>query len=160
MRCLIDAQLPPGLCDWLREQGVEASHVFEILGGQTPDASIVEHAKAEALVLITKDDDFPPALSAKRLPPRLAALRQHHQSRAARMARRALAGSAAEARCWRGVCGGAVRSCIGDRGAATARRHPVVLSLSKDCASPADIAAGRSASIGSRRGVEEGEFGG
>ena len=58
MRCLIDAQLPPGLCDWLREQGVEASHVFDVLGGQTPDASIAEHAKAEALVLITKDDDF------------------------------------------------------------------------------------------------------
>lgn len=58
MRCLIDAQLPPGLCGWLREQGVEAEHVSDVLGGQTPDAQIAEHAKAEALVLITKDDDF------------------------------------------------------------------------------------------------------
>ena len=58
MRCLIDAQLPPGLCGWLREQGVAAEHVTDVLGGQTPDAKIAEHAAAEALVLITKDDDF------------------------------------------------------------------------------------------------------
>jgi predicted nuclease of predicted toxin-antitoxin system len=58
MRCLIDAQLPPGLCSWLREQGVEAQHVFDVLGGQTPDTSIAEYAKANKLVLITKDDDF------------------------------------------------------------------------------------------------------
>lgn len=58
MRCLIDAQLPPGLCGWLRDQGVEADHVAEVLGGQTSDAQIAQHAKANALVLITKDDDF------------------------------------------------------------------------------------------------------
>lgn len=58
MRCLIDAQLPPGLCGWLREQGVEAEHVSDVLGGQTPDAAIAHHAKVHALVLITKDDDF------------------------------------------------------------------------------------------------------
>ena len=58
MRCLIDAQLPPGLCGWLREQGVEAEHVSDVLGGQTPDERIAEHARAEGLVLITKDDDF------------------------------------------------------------------------------------------------------
>ena len=58
MRCLIDAQLPLGLCDWLRDQGVEAQHVSDVLGGQTPDARIAEHAQANALVLITKDDDF------------------------------------------------------------------------------------------------------
>ena len=58
MRCLIDAQLPPSLCGWFREQGVEAGHVADVLGGQTPDAAIAAHAKAEGLVLITKDDDF------------------------------------------------------------------------------------------------------
>ena len=58
MRCLVDAQLPPGLCDWLREQGVDADHVADVLGGQTPDAAIASHAEASGLVLITKDDDF------------------------------------------------------------------------------------------------------
>ncbi len=58
MRCLVDAQLPPGLCGWLRERGMEADHLSQVLGGQTPDAQIAEHASANALVLITKDDDF------------------------------------------------------------------------------------------------------
>jgi predicted nuclease of predicted toxin-antitoxin system len=58
MRCLIDAQLPPGLCGWLRDQGIEADHVSEVLGGQTPDTAIAKHAAAHRLVLITKDDDF------------------------------------------------------------------------------------------------------
>lgn len=58
MRCLIDAQLPPGLCTWLHGQGIEAEHVFDVLGGQTPDAAIASYAKASALILITKDDDF------------------------------------------------------------------------------------------------------
>ena len=65
MRVLIDAQLPPGLCSWFRERGVEADHVADLLCGQTPDAAIAAHAKANGLVLITKDDDFrlrfPPA---------------------------------------------------------------------------------------------------
>lgn len=58
MRCLIDAQLPPGLCRWLESQGVDAEHVGDVLGGQTPDAAIAEYAVANALVLLTKDDDF------------------------------------------------------------------------------------------------------
>ena len=58
MRVLIDAQLPPALCGWFGEQGVEAEHVFDVLGGQTPDAAIADYAKANSLVLITKDDDF------------------------------------------------------------------------------------------------------
>jgi predicted nuclease of predicted toxin-antitoxin system len=58
MRCLIDAQLPPGLCDWLRDQGLEAEHVCDVIGGQTSDARLAEHARVNGLVLITKDDDF------------------------------------------------------------------------------------------------------
>jgi predicted nuclease of predicted toxin-antitoxin system len=58
MRVLIDAQLPPGLCGWFRERGVDADHVADVLGGQTPDAAIADHAKSNDLVLITKDDDF------------------------------------------------------------------------------------------------------
>ena len=58
MRLLIDAQLPPGLCGWFGEQGVEAEHVSAVLGGQTPDAAIADYAAANQLVLVTKDDDF------------------------------------------------------------------------------------------------------
>ena len=58
MRFLIDAQLPPALCDWFKERGFEAEHVSRRLGGQTPDADIAACAVAEGFVLITKDDDF------------------------------------------------------------------------------------------------------
>jgi predicted nuclease of predicted toxin-antitoxin system len=58
MRFLVDAQLPPALCKWFGEQGFEAVHVTERLGGQTPDVAIAAHVTAEGLVLVTKDDDF------------------------------------------------------------------------------------------------------
>ena len=58
MRVLIDAQLPPALCSWFSEQGIAAEHVCDVLGGQTPDAAIAQYARANSLVLITKDDDF------------------------------------------------------------------------------------------------------
>lgn len=58
MRFLVDAQLPPALCDWFRERGFEAEHVSRRLGGQTPDAEIAACVAAEDFVLITKDDDF------------------------------------------------------------------------------------------------------
>lgn len=58
MRLLIDAQLPPALCRWFAERGIEAAHVSDRLGGQTPDRDIARYAEAEALVLVTKDDDF------------------------------------------------------------------------------------------------------
>ena len=58
MRFLVDAQLPPALCVWLRDKGHEAEHVADVLGGQTPDARIAAHAREHRLVPITKDDDF------------------------------------------------------------------------------------------------------
>lgn len=58
MRFLIDAQLPQALCGWFAEQGHEAVHVAAVLGGQTPDREIADHAVAHQLVLVTKDDDF------------------------------------------------------------------------------------------------------
>jgi predicted nuclease of predicted toxin-antitoxin system len=58
MRVLIDAQLPPALCRWFDEQGVEAAHVATVLGGQTADVAIAGHALAHDMVLLTKDDDF------------------------------------------------------------------------------------------------------
>jgi predicted nuclease of predicted toxin-antitoxin system len=35
MRFLIDAQLPPALCEWFGQRGSEAEHVSLRLGGQT-----------------------------------------------------------------------------------------------------------------------------
>jgi predicted nuclease of predicted toxin-antitoxin system len=58
MRFLVDAQLPPALCEWFEERGFEAEHVTAHLGGQTPDAEIAAYAGASGLVLVTKDDDF------------------------------------------------------------------------------------------------------
>ena len=58
MRLLVDAQLPPTLCDCFRGQGVEALHVRDVLGGQTPDREIAAYAEQHELVLLTKDDDF------------------------------------------------------------------------------------------------------
>lgn len=58
MRFLVDAQLPPALCGWFAERGFEAEHVYQRLGGQTPDAEIARFAAAEGFILMTKDDDF------------------------------------------------------------------------------------------------------
>lgn len=70
MNFLIDAQLPPALCLWLRERGHEAAHVSELgLTGAT-DAEIADRAEAEGLVLVTKDEDF----VTLRLPDRFALL--------------------------------------------------------------------------------------
>lgn len=40
MNFLIDAQLPPTLCGWLRERGHQAVHVFEIGMVAASDAEI------------------------------------------------------------------------------------------------------------------------
>lgn len=58
MRLLVDAQLPPALCEWLRERGHQADHVADMLGGETPDRAIAAYVEQHACVLVTKDDDF------------------------------------------------------------------------------------------------------
>lgn len=58
MKFLIDAQLPPALCGWLRERGHEAAHVSEIGMISASDAEIAARAEAEGAVLISKDEDF------------------------------------------------------------------------------------------------------
>ena len=46
------------LCNWFGEQGHEALHVAEVLGGQTPDVQVARYAVRHGLILVTKDDDF------------------------------------------------------------------------------------------------------
>ncbi len=58
MKFLIDAQLPPALCGWLRERGHEAVHVFEIGMVAASDVEIAARAEADGAVLVSKDEDF------------------------------------------------------------------------------------------------------
>jgi predicted nuclease of predicted toxin-antitoxin system len=58
MNFLIDAQLPPALCSWLRERGHDAIHVFAIGLTAATDIEIAERAEADGSVLVSKDEDF------------------------------------------------------------------------------------------------------
>ncbi len=58
MQFLIDAQLPPALCGWLRERGHHAVHVFEIGMIAASDEAIAARAEADGSVLASKDEDF------------------------------------------------------------------------------------------------------
>lgn len=58
MNFLVDANLPPGLAAWLREQGHQAIHVFEEPGHTAPDAAIAAFARSQGRVIVTKDEDF------------------------------------------------------------------------------------------------------
>lgn len=58
MKALVDAQLPPALAIWLREQGVEAEHVSEVGLLSASDHEIWDHAVGRGAVLISKDCDF------------------------------------------------------------------------------------------------------
>lgn len=59
IRFMVDAQLPPALVRLLRARGFEAEHVHEVGLGGAPDQAIWQRAEARALVIITKDEDFP-----------------------------------------------------------------------------------------------------
>ncbi|OYW44395.1 MAG: hypothetical protein B7Z08_05920 [Sphingomonadales bacterium 32-68-7] len=58
MRFLVDAQLPPALCGWLRERGHEAVHVFEIGLLAASDEAIAARAETDGAALVSKDEDF------------------------------------------------------------------------------------------------------
>lgn len=58
MRFLVDAQLPPALARWLSSIGHPSDHVFDLGLASASDASIWDHAVAQGLILVSKDDDF------------------------------------------------------------------------------------------------------
>ncbi|HUD92753.1 DUF5615 family PIN-like protein [Sphingobium sp.] len=58
MKFLIDAQLPPALCRWLRDRGHEAEHVSDIGMIAASDGAIAARAEADGAVLFSKDEDF------------------------------------------------------------------------------------------------------
>ena len=58
MHFLVDAQLPPGLADWLIEKGHPATHVNDIFLTAAEDTEIWDHAMESGSIVISKDEDF------------------------------------------------------------------------------------------------------
>ena len=58
MTFLVDAQLPPALVRWLRQQGPAAQHVEDVGLREAEDTTIWNHAINTGAILLTKDEDF------------------------------------------------------------------------------------------------------
>jgi predicted nuclease of predicted toxin-antitoxin system len=58
VKFLVDANLPPRLCVWLRSQRHESEHVFHRNLVTATDAEIWERGRVENLVIFSKDVDF------------------------------------------------------------------------------------------------------
>jgi len=74
----IDAQLPPALAVWLREEhGVSALHVEDLGLLRAPDSEIFSAATQADLpvVLVTKDSDFAALVTSRGVPPQVVWLR-------------------------------------------------------------------------------------
>jgi len=58
VKFLVDANLPPRLCDWLKSHRHEAKHLFDLNLLTATDTQIWQHGKGGNLVIFTKDVDF------------------------------------------------------------------------------------------------------
>ena len=58
MKFLVDANLPPRLCAWLRSHRHEAEHVFDRNLLTATGTQIWERGRVENLVIFSKDVDF------------------------------------------------------------------------------------------------------
>jgi len=58
VKFLIDAQLPPALAIWLREQGHDAHAVREVDLREALDEAIWAYAQRTGATIMTKDEDF------------------------------------------------------------------------------------------------------
>lgn len=75
MKFLVDAQLPPALADWLRDQGHDAVHAMHSVGVDAPDSAIWASAQREGRSIVTKDRDFAIWASARRTGPQIVWIR-------------------------------------------------------------------------------------
>jgi len=66
MRLLIDANLSPRVAVALSKAGLESVHVCDAGLLTAPDGSILDHAVANALVIVSADSDFGELLAASR----------------------------------------------------------------------------------------------
>jgi predicted nuclease of predicted toxin-antitoxin system len=58
VKFLVDANLPPRLCVWLRSQRHEAEHLFDRNLLTATDTQIWERGRRESLIIFSKDVDF------------------------------------------------------------------------------------------------------
>ncbi len=83
MKVLLDAQLPPALAGWLREQGHDAQSVGEVGLREAEDGAIWEYARQTGAVILTKDEDFAARAQQEPAGPVVAWLRLGNSSNAA-----------------------------------------------------------------------------
>ncbi|QMW21919.1 DUF5615 family PIN-like protein [Sandaracinobacteroides saxicola] len=55
---LVDAQLPPGLCEWLERRGHVGHHVSHLGMSEGSDRAIADLASGNGWAIMTKDEDF------------------------------------------------------------------------------------------------------
>lgn len=65
MRLLIGASLSPGVAVALGKAGLESVHVCDVGLLTVPGRSILDHAAANALVIVSADSDFGELLAAR-----------------------------------------------------------------------------------------------
>lgn len=58
MRFLLDANMPRRCMDVVQRHGHQAEHARDIGMGRAPDSQIAAYAKAQGMVLVTRDLDF------------------------------------------------------------------------------------------------------
>ena len=58
MNFLVDANLPPRLCEWLRQHGHQGMHLFDLDSIKLPDKQVWTLAATRQETIITKDSDF------------------------------------------------------------------------------------------------------
>lgn len=58
MNFLVDANLPPRLCVWLRSHGHEATHLADLQALRAADKQVWKQAVAGKQIIISKDMDF------------------------------------------------------------------------------------------------------
>ena len=68
MRFIVDAQLPPDLARFIRDQGHESRAIRELGLRNAEDGEIWDYALRETAVVVTKDEDFAQRVLASRRP--------------------------------------------------------------------------------------------
>jgi len=58
VKFLVDVNLPPRLCYWIRSRGHEAQHLSDLNLLTATDSEIWQHGRIETAVLVSKDNDF------------------------------------------------------------------------------------------------------
>ena len=58
MNFLVDANLPPRLCIWLRQHGHEASHLVDLQSLRLADKLVWSLAASRQEIIVSKDMDF------------------------------------------------------------------------------------------------------